>query len=130
MDRSRFDLQVDAFRRALAALRESIETDDGDKKSRDSILLSFVFTFDAACKAMRLALALEGIDVPDYAAPILRAAFQARLFADAAQWESMRAGRNGVAHAYDEEKAIEIAALVRRDALALFSVLLTNLQAR
>jgi hypothetical protein len=81
-------LQLAQFERAFAALQEAIDTDDGDKKSRDSILLSFVFSFEMACKSMRSALALLGMNVADYASAILRGAFQARLFDEPAPGRS------------------------------------------
>ena len=75
----RIHLQLDVYAKALAALREAVQTDTGDKKSRDSILLSYVFTFEMAWRALKVALAVRGLDVPDYAAAVLKAALQGRL---------------------------------------------------
>lgn len=108
------------FDSALLALQEAIDTDMGDKKSRDSVLLSYVFTFETGVKSMRKVLQELGMQVPDYASAVLRAAFQAQLIHDASGWEALRDRRNFVSHAYDEVQAIAIAAYVRQHALALF----------
>ena len=127
-EQKRNALQLDQFERAFAALQEAIDTDDGDKKSRDSILLSFVFSFEMACKSMRSALALLGLNVADYASAILRGAFQARLFDEPGAWEKLREDRNNVAHAYVGERAIESAAHVRDEAPRLYARLLDELR--
>ena len=128
MDQDRFALQLGQFRKAMAALAEALATDDGDKKSRDSILLSFVFTFEMAWKSVNRALALRGINVPVFAAPTLKAGVQAGLLDDVEAWDQIRDHRNNVSHAYDEAKAIEIAAFVREQAMSHFGQLLARLQ--
>ncbi len=120
---------TDQYSKALQALEEAIATDDGSKKSRDSILLSYIFTFEMAVKCMRVALAESGMDVPDYAAAILRAAFKARLISDSTAWEELRAHRNSVSHAYDETLAMKIAAYVRQFAVPCFRHWLETLRA-
>ncbi len=122
------ELILQQFVRALRALDEAIVTDSGDKKSRDSILLSYVFTFEMAVKSLKVTLAELGLDVPNYASAILKGAFQARLIDDAGSWEALRDRRNLVNHAYDEVKAVEIAAYVRQHALSHFGQLLKVLQ--
>ena len=67
MDRDRLLLQLTQYRKAMAALADAIASDDGDKKSRDSILLSFVFTFEMAWKSLKTALALRGLKAFLYA---------------------------------------------------------------
>lgn len=124
----RLKFQLAQFERAFAALQESVDTDDGSRKSRDSILLSYVFTFEAACKAMRAALDELGLSVPDYASAVLRGAFQGRLLSEPGAWEKLRESRNAVAHAYDEDRAIKIAAHVRAEALRLFATLIDELR--
>ena len=42
--KARLGFQLDRFAAALAALQDAVTSDTGDKKSRDSILLSFVFS--------------------------------------------------------------------------------------
>lgn len=128
MDRGRLDLQLDRFTKALAALEESIATDSGDKKSRDSILLSYVFTFEMAWRSLQFALALRGLRAPDYAAAVLRAGVQGALLTDPDGWDRMRDYRNDVSHAYDEPKAIAIAAFVRAEAAQRFAQLLERLR--
>ena len=127
MDRSRLDLQLGQFRKALNALEEAIATDEGDKKSRDSILLSYVFTFEMAWKCLNTALTLRGLHAADYAAATLKAGFQAELIQQPDVWDKLRTYRNDVSHAYDEGKAVLIAAFVRSGAVGHFAVLLERL---
>lgn len=122
------ELMLDQYAKALRALEDAITTDDGEKKSRDSILLSYVFTFEMAVKSLKTVLGELGMDVPNYASAILKGAFQARLIEDATAWEQLRDQRNYVSHAYDESKAIDIAAYVRQHALPHFRRLLEALQ--
>lgn len=114
--------------KALRAFNEAVATDEGDKKSRDSLLLSFVFTFEMAVKCLKEALAERGMGVPDYAVAVLKAGFQAELIDDPAGWDALRDHRNNVSHAYDEAKAIVIAAHVRQHAEPLISKLLVRLE--
>ena len=68
----RIHLQLDVYAKALAALREAVQTDTGDKKSRDSILLSYVFTFEMAVRSLAVVLKARGLNPPDvWASPPL-----------------------------------------------------------
>lgn len=127
-DQDRLKLQLEQFGKALAALDDAIATDTGDKKSRDSILLSFVFTFEMAWRSVQRALILQGLNPPDHAATVLKAGVQGQLIRDLDLWDQIRDARNDVSHAYDEKKAIAIAALVRDSAQAAFGRLLTDLK--
>lgn len=122
------DLLLRQGNKALLAFEEAIATDDGDKKSRDSLLLSFIFTFEMAVKCLKAAQAARGMSVPDYAVAVLKAAFQAELIDDPAGWDALREHRNDVSHAYDEAKAVAIAAYVRQHAVPLVSKLLDRLK--
>lgn len=114
--------------KALRAFNEAVATDEGDKKSRDSLLLSFLFTFEMAVKCLKEALAERGMGVPNYAVAVLKGGFQAELIDDPAGWDALREHRNNVSHAYDEAKAIVIAAHVRQHAEPLISKLLARLE--
>lgn len=119
----RLQLQIEQYGRALAALEDALADDDGDKKSRDSILLSFVFTFEMAWKCLRFTLIAKGMETPDFAAGALRAAFQARLIDDADSWTRVKDMRNEISHAYDQARAVAIAVFVRESAMPLFRAL-------
>lgn len=127
MEQGRHDLQLGQFRKALLALQDAITTDDGDKKSRDSILLSYVFSFEMAWKSLRSSLALRGLKSDDYAAAVLRAGLQAGVIDAPDIWDKLRTCRNDVSHAYDEQQAIAIAAFVREIAARQLSELLIRL---
>lgn len=124
----RIHLQLDVYAKALAALREAVQTDTGDKKSRDSILLSYVFTFEMAVRSLAVVLKARGLNPPDYAAAVLRAAFQARLITDPELWTQIREGRNEISHAYDEDKARALAGVVTRTALDALTDMLERLR--
>ena len=123
----RLALELDKLTAALAVFRESVDNDES-RKTRDSILLRFVFTFEMTWRSMKFALAERGLNTPDYAAAVLRAALQAQVITDAQLWEKLRECRNQVSHAYDETKAIEIAAYVRQHALLAFEQVLSELR--
>ncbi len=120
--------QLARFGKALTAFEAAVAEDDGDVKSRNSILLSYVFTFEMAWRALKVALAVRGLDVPDYAAAVLKAALQGRLIDDAAGWQRLKDHRNNVSHAYDEAMAIRIAAFVREHAAPLCHRLMARLE--
>lgn len=126
--KDRLKLQLQQFGKALSALEDAIGTDTGDKKSRDSILLSFVFTFEMAWRSVKRALVLQQLNPPDHAATVLSAGVQGLLIKDLGLWDQIRDARDDVAHAYDEAKAIAIAALVRDMAVGAFRSLLADLQ--
>jgi len=128
-DASKFEFQLARFGQALAALQDAVDTDTGDKKSRDSILLSFVFTFEMAWKVLKAQLIARGASAPDYATGTLKSAFTVGLLPDADLWMDLRDARNDVSHAYDLEKAVQIAALVRSRGLQGFNALKVSLQA-
>lgn len=120
--------QLRQYGKARQALEDAIATDEGDKKSRDSLLLSYVFTFEMAWKTLKTALAVRGLVAADYAAAVLKAGFQARLIENPAMWDALRENRNEVSHAYDLEKAIAISAFVREHAVRCFTELATRLE--
>lgn len=120
--------QLGLFTRARKALDAALADDEGDVKSRNSLLLSYVFTFEMAIKSLRASLTVRGLNTPDYAAAVLKTAFRAQLVDDPAMWEQLKDHRNDVNHAYDESKAIVIAAFVHEQASACFSRLAQRLE--
>jgi predicted DNA-binding protein (UPF0251 family) len=67
------------------------------------------------------------LNTPDYAAAVLRAAFQARLISEPQLWSDIREARNNISHAYDEGRAIVLADYVRSHVLAAFKQLTISL---
>lgn len=124
----RFAFELAKFEKALAQLREALPPDES-RQARNSLLLSFLFTFETACKSLRQGLARQGLSTPDFAAAVLRGGLQARMIENPEIWDKLRDYRNGVAHAYDEALAIEIAAYVRAHAQPAFEGLLAKLKA-
>ena len=59
-DRTKLELRK--FADAFVALQQADEDDRGDRKSRDSLLLNYVFSFEMAWQSMRLVLADRGCD--------------------------------------------------------------------
>lgn len=122
-------LQLRKFADALATLRETAN-DDEDRKTRDSLLLRYVYTFEMAWQSMRAVLQDRGDDeTPRIAFAALETGFKVGYITDAALWKRLREGRNGVSHAYDESMAIALAAMVRVEAIPEFERLLAHLQA-
>lgn len=124
------ELQLDKFAQALTTLKETAQ-DNEDRKTRDSLLLRFVYTFEMAWQAMRAVLQDKGdVETPRVAFATLETAFKMRYIIDEDLWDRLRKGRNGVSHAYDEDMAIALAAMVRIDAIAEFERVLAHLQAQ
>lgn len=123
-------LQLDKFEQALATLKATAQ-DSEDRKTRDSLLLRFVYTFEMAWQAMRAVLQDRGdVETPRVAFATLEMAFKMRYISDEAVWDRLRKGRNGVSHAYDEAMAIGLSAMVRADAIPEFERLLAFLRAQ
>ncbi len=121
-------LQLDKLAQALATLKETAQESE-TRTVRDSLLLRFVYTFEMAWQAMRLVLRDRGDDeTPRVAYEALAMGFKTGLITDAALWKRLREGRNGVSHAYNEQMAIALSAMVRRDAIPEFERLLARLR--
>ncbi len=79
---------------------------EGDKKSRNSVLLCFVLSFESLWKALKyLLIEQEGLEA---ASPkeALRQAYQLSLLGlDDRLWLAMSDDRNLVAHTYNEQQA-------------------------
>ena len=127
-DRTKLELRK--FADAFVALQQADEDDRGDRKSRDSLLLNYVFSFEMAWQSMRLVLADRGdTETPRLTFATLATAFKVGMIRDPALWKDMREARNDVVHAYDERKAIALAAFVRAKAIPELKRLLVALQA-
>lgn len=121
-------LQLRKFAAALDTLKETAK-DDEDRKTRDSLLLRYVYTFEMAWQCIRAVLQDRGDDeTPRVAFAALETGFRVGYITDAALWKSLREGRNRVSHVYDESMAIALAAMVRLDAIPEFERLLKRLQ--
>ena len=130
MQTDQTQLQLRKFADALATLKETAD-DDEDRKTRDSLLLRYVYTFEMAWQSIRAVLQERGDDeTPRVAFAALETGFKVGYITDAALWKRLREGRNGVSHAYDESMAIALAAMVRVDAIPEFERLLTHLRAQ
>ena len=70
------------------------------------------------------------VETPRVAFAALETAFKMRYITDESLWDRLRKGRNGVSHAYDEDMAIGLAAMVRLDAIPEFERVLAHLQAQ
>lgn len=120
-------LQLNKFRDALVTLKETAQ-DNEDRKTRDSLLLRFVYTFEMAWQSIRAVLQDMGdTETPRVAFMALQVGFKMRYITDADAWKRLREARNGVSHAYDEQMAIGLAAVVRQDAIPEFEKLLERL---
>lgn len=121
-------LQLTKFESALQTLKETA-LDDEDRKTRDSLLLRYVYTFEMAWQSIRAVLIERGDDeLPRVAFAALERGFKAGYLDDEDIWRRLREARNGVSHAYDEPMAIALSAMVRVDAIPEFERLLAKLR--
>lgn len=95
------------FSRALTALEQALAEDTGDRRSRDSVILNFMLTYETAWKALKAALAEQGVEAA-YPKEVFRQAFQAGWLAAEEPWLAMIADRNLVAHTYNERTAEQV----------------------
>jgi len=119
---------VTNFERALSALEAAIAQDSGDRRSRDSVILNFLLTYETCWKALKQALATEGLEA---ASPkeVFRQAFRAGWLASEEPWLAMIKDRNLIAHTYNERTAERLRAGVDR-AVVAFRELWTVLSTR
>ena len=125
----RFELALQHFERALARLREALAEPE-NQFVRDSIIQRFEFTFETAWKAMYRWLRQRGVDADEDAYATIPEAFKRRLISDEKHWGEMRKYRNLTSHTYNESLAIEVAAFVRTDGVAMFDTLQQALRER
>lgn len=122
-------LQLSKFEQSLATLKDMAD-DDEDQKTRDSMLLRFVYTFEMAWQSIRAVTRDKGDDeTPRVAFAALGTGFKVGYITDEPLWKDLRDARNGVSHAYDESMAIQLAALVREKAIPEFERLFQRLRA-
>ncbi len=123
----RFVLALEHYGKALARLREVLVESETDVV-RDALIKRFEFTFETAWKAMYRWLRARDVKIAEEAFEVIPRAFNAGLIADDAGWTEMRRNRNLTSHAYNEEKAIAIAAFVRARGVGLFEALAQRLR--
>jgi nucleotidyltransferase substrate binding protein (TIGR01987 family) len=120
--------QLEKFEKALATLTETAQISE-DRTVRDSLLLRFVYSFEMAWQSIRAVLNDRGDDeTPRVAFETLATGFKVGLIVRADLWKQLREARNSVSHAYDEQMAVALAALVRAEALPEFERLLARLK--
>jgi nucleotidyltransferase substrate binding protein (TIGR01987 family) len=109
---------VGNFGRALAALEQALVEDAGDRRSRDSVILNFMLTYETAWKALKVALAEQGVEAA-YPKEVFRQAYGAGWVGAEEPWLAMIADRNLVAYTYNERTAQEVRAHVVAAVMAL-----------
>ncbi len=113
-------LDLSNLHKALAQLEEAnafwLDREDGDKLKphlRSAVIQSFEYTYELAVRSVRRAL-LERAESADAVKDlsyndVLRSALDAGLAMDFDAWRSWRDMRNGTSHAYEEERAQDMA---------------------
>ncbi|MHB8310718.1 HI0074 family nucleotidyltransferase substrate-binding subunit [Metallibacterium sp.] len=124
--RERFELARQQYGRALARMHEVLAVDESEIV-RDALIQRFEFTYELAWKAMFYWLRDAGEKVPEIVRAVLQAGFKAELISDAQAWERIKEFRDETSHTYDQNKAIEVAAFVRAEAIVAFDALQTRL---
>ena len=124
--RERFELSRQQYGRALARLHEVLAVDESEIV-RDALIQRFEFTYELAWKTMFYWLRDAGEKVPEIVRAVLQAGFKAELISDAQAWERIKEFRDETSHTYDQNKAIEVAAFVRAEAIVAFDALQARL---
>lgn len=126
MSRARFELARTQFDQALTRLSEALRENE-TSFMRDAVIQRFEFTYELGWKCMFYWLRDNGEKVPEMVRPVIQAAFRVRLIEDADLWEKIKDCRDKTSHTYNEAKAIEVAAFIRRDVESAFGALRTKL---
>lgn len=126
MSRTRFELSRRQFDRALTRLGEALRENE-TSFIRDAIIQRFEFTYELGWKCMFYWLRDNGERVAEMVRPVIQAAFRVGLIEDADLWEKIKDCRDETSHTYDEGKAIEVTAFIRRSAADAFESLRTKL---
>lgn len=119
--RERAEDALRAFEAATARLDEALAWPDDSVRDRDATILRFLLARETAWKALRPALALQGIEVRS-PREAFRRAFALGWIEDEQPWLSMITGRNLIAHTCREATAERIHRDIRRHAPALGSL--------
>lgn len=116
------------FSKALKRLEEALEKNLSDDLVVDGIIQRFEFTFEQACKVMKLYLEDQGI-LDEALAPrsTIRCAYKHKLIEDGDVWIEMMLDRNRTSHMYDEETAVSIVKLVKDKYVKEFNKLKNNI---
>lgn len=125
--RERFELARQQYTRALDRLHDVLRVDETDIV-RDALIQRFEFTYELAWKAMFYWLRDMGEKVPEIVRAVLQAGFKAELIGDAQVWERLKDCRDETSHTYDQDKAVEVAAFVRSEAIGAFDALRARLE--
>lgn len=125
----RYELQREFFNKALSRLQEALAENE-TSFVRDSIIQRFEITFEMAWKTLFRFLADRGESMAAKAWDVFPVAFESKLIDDAQLWDKMREYRNDSSHEYNENKAIELSAFIRSDAVRAFATLRDELARR
>lgn len=115
------------FNKAFIQLTEFIEKKELNKFEIQGLIQCFEYTFELAWKTMKDYLEQEGFDVKSPRSTI-QTAFQIQLITDGHTWIDALEKRNLMAHTYDEEKAAEAEALIRKEYFIVIKELCSKLE--
>ena len=101
------DLKLAALGNALRRFQESLQYDAHQPLVVDASIQRFEFCIELSWKALKAALALEGISA-NTPRECLQQAYAAHWFDDEQAWLSMLKDRNLTSHTYKEDLALEI----------------------
>lgn len=127
MSQDRFALAREQFERALVRLHEALNENETEIV-RDALIQRFEFTYELGWKCMFRWLRAQGENVKEIGRQVIQAAYRADLITDADLWERIKDYRDETSHTYNKEKAIEVAAFVRAEAVSAFDALLAKLK--
>lgn len=128
----RWTYRLDAYRRALSHLVSAGEEERSrglSELERMGLTQAFEITVELGWKLIRDVLAAQGLVVPGSPNPVIRAAFESRVVADARGWLRAISLRNSLSHMYKEEMFLGAIAEIVRDHIPTLSALPAELEA-
>ncbi len=123
----RWVYRFDNFKRAVALLREAVETGNERALSRleeEGVIQRFEYTWELAWKTLRDYLENQGI-VLETVTPhtVIRAAFAAKIIKDGEPWMEALDARNRMSHTYDIDAFEKIIERIEADYLPALEAL-------
>jgi nucleotidyltransferase substrate binding protein (TIGR01987 family) len=116
----RWEQRFQNYERALAALSRGLQQREYNELERQGLIQAFEYCYELAWKTLQDIITERGfVDIAG-PRPVLQKSFELGLISDGHAWMQMVKSRNATAHTYDEQKALEIIAIVRSQYHQLF----------
>lgn len=116
------------FEKAISHLDTALQLKNPDMLQKAGIIQFFEMSYELAWNTMKDYLEEQGFDDVKTPRNAIKKAFEIGLIADGHSWMDLLMDRNLTSHAYDEEKASEVEAMIHQKYYPLLSGLYSTLK--